>query len=301
MSNAVAASIVATSVGAAACRPATPQAMAGSEVSSGPHAARRSVTGTPPGPSMPLAARSGPEHSPPQDSGAASALPAETSVESGPWATLEIPGFEPAIVSLPEGSRVGAPLLVATHGAGGNADWHCAHWRALTTARGYVLCLAGKRMIADHKVQSGYYYPDHHALGRELEAALTAFREAYPRADVSEPVFAGYSQGASMGALVLASREPTFARAALVEGGFAEWNVTQAKRFHARGGQRVLFACGRRHCASLAERAVGWLKEAEVDAMAVHAVGAGHTPAGAVAAKTAEVLPWLFAGDRRWE
>ena len=43
-----------------------------------------------------------------------------------------------------------------------------------------------------------------------------------------------------------------FARAALIEGGFGqyqEWNVAVSERLRAHGGTRVLFVCGRLECA----------------------------------------------------
>ncbi len=216
------------------------------------------------------------------------------------WAALPLEGFEPAIVSLPRGGRNGAPLLVATHGAGGTAEWHCDHWRRLTQARGYILCLTGKRMVASREVESGYYYPDHLALGRELKAALASFRANYPSADSTNAVYAGYSQGASMGALAIAGLDPTFARAILVEGGFTEWSLSSARRFESGGGRRILFVCGRRSCADGARRSARWLRRAGIEVEAVLALGAGHTPAGAVEDKTAERLPWLLNGDPRW-
>lgn len=234
-----------------------------------------------------------------QTPGADSPTRPELPATASAWASLSIEGFEPALVSLPAHQQA-APLLVVTHGAGGNAQWHCQHWRVLTGARGFLLCLAGKRMIADRSIDSGYYYPDHHALHRELAAALIAFRNAYPQADLKAATFAGYSQGAAMGALVLAQLEPTFARAILVEGGFAEWNLVQAERFRQRGGQRILFVCGRQRCHDSAKRSALWLGKKGIEVETALAEGGGHTPAGKVAERTVEMLPWLWNGDARW-
>ncbi len=54
-------------------------------------------------------------------------------------------------------------------------------------------------------------------------------------------LYAGFSQGATMGALMLVDHAQEVKRLVLVEGGFADWNVARARAFRERGGERVLF------------------------------------------------------------
>jgi predicted esterase len=218
---------------------------------------------------------------------------------------LPVARFHPAVVSLPVGTGRSFPLLVATHGAGGRPEPHCELWRRITAARGFVLCPAGARASAlVPERESGYFYPGHPALAAELEAAIAALVQRYgERVDSGQPVYAGYSQGATMGALVLPTHPAAFARAALVEGGVGEsqeWNIATARRFAERGGRRLLLACGRPACASAAATTVAHLGRGGIEARLVHVAGAGHTYLGGMEQALHESFGWLVAGDDRW-
>jgi predicted esterase len=213
---------------------------------------------------------------------------------------LAVPGFEPAVLALPEVAVGAQPVLVAAHGAGGEAHWHCELWRKLTGNRGYILCPQGVRIYADRSLPSGYYFPDHHHLEREVMAAVKALWAHCPRAARSGLVYAGYSQGATMGALMLVDHADVFSRLVLIEGGTSEWNIPRAAKFRRGGGQRVLFACGVAHCERGARRSARWLEQADVATRVEYARGAGHTPGGVVAVRLAESFAWLVQGDERW-
>jgi predicted esterase len=164
-----------------------------------------------------------------------------------------------------------------------------------------LLCTRGKRISNLPGGHGGWYYPDHHFLGREIRAALAALeREFGTEVELSGAVYAGYSQGATMGAHALAGAPEPFARLILVEGGASAWNVAHAGKFARAGGKRVLFACGVGQCANAAERASGWLRKAGIQTEHVHAAGAGHTYLGAVGRLLEARLPWLLDGDSRW-
>src|SRR5207247_783662 len=152
-------------------------------------------------------------------------------------------------------------------------------WREVARGRGSVLCPRGRATsIYDPPAQRGYYYPDHHALIREVFAALDALSAKFPEhVDPGPVTYAGFSQGAIMGALLLRRAPARFPRAVLVEGGFAEWDVPVARSYKARGGERVLFGCGNRGCAAMARTALGYLTRAGVEAKLVHDMRAGHS------------------------
>jgi hypothetical protein len=208
---------------------------------------------------------------------------------------LEVPGFERALLFTPAGAA-SRPLLVAAHGAGGDPLWDCEYWRRLTGGRVFVLCLRGTPLGGRY---AGYFYRDHHALGRELAAAEGAARAAEPRILAGSGVYAGFSQGASMAVPILHERAAAFPYAILIEG-FTAWNIPLARRFVNAGGMRVLLACGSKQCAGVAKSSAHWLEVAGGQARFEMADGAGHTPAGPVMQHVEAALPWLVAGDANW-
>src|SRR5262245_36200477 len=55
------------------------------------------------------------------------------------FASLDVPGFDPAVLAVPaEGEQV--PLVVAAHGAGDTPEAQCEIWAGLTKQRALVLC-----------------------------------------------------------------------------------------------------------------------------------------------------------------
>ncbi|MEI9952279.1 MAG: hypothetical protein WDO74_25645 [Pseudomonadota bacterium] len=217
--------------------------------------------------------------------------------EPGPGLrALEVPGFQPALLFSPAGVA-SRPLVVAAHGAGGSAEWECEYWRRLTQGRAFVLCLQGTPL---GRTGAGYYYRDHLALNREFVAAERAARTADPRILAVSGLYAGFSQGATMGAPNLAQHAAAFPYAVLIEG-FAPWNVPGGRKFLGNGGRRILIACGSKECASVAKTSERWLRAAEVPVRVEYAAGTGHTPAGAVMELTAAALPWLLEGDPHWQ
>jgi predicted esterase len=220
----------------------------------------------------------------------------------GELVSLGVPGFGPAVVSVPAGSLGPKPLLVVAHGAWDRPEWHCELWQRIVGERGFVLCLRGRRV--DDRVpfeQAAFYYPDHHWLGRALTAAISALEARYgSRLDARRAAYAGFSQGAIMGALVLGDKPTDLTVALLIEGGAGEWNVARAKRYRRRGGDRVLLMCGTIGCRRQALRATRYLERGGVTARVEYFPDAGHSFGGGVEAALPRALDWLVAGDPRW-
>jgi predicted esterase len=151
-----------------------------------------------------------------------------------PFVALPVPRHHAAVVSLPLGARTRRPVLVVAHGAGDRPEWQCDVWRELVADRGFVLCVRGfpTNRYAPPE-ETGFFFADHRALGREISLALEALAALWPdHVDVEAPAFSGFSQGAIMGALLLPQHPARFSRAALVEGGyglFQEWNIPVAQ------------------------------------------------------------------------
>ena len=214
--------------------------------------------------------------------------------------TLELDGFEPSVLRLATDRRP-APLFVITHGAGGQAAWHCHHYEQMLGPTAGLLCLAGKRMVARDPTR-GFYYPDHMRLSDELSAAHAAMFKKYSGALLgTTSVYIGYSQGATMGVLAIAPHGDIWPRLALVEGGYDSWSSALARNFKDNGGQRVLFVCGTEHCRKLAAQARSTLERTGVEARLLTATNAGHRPDGPVAARVKEGLIWLLQGDPHYE
>lgn len=229
----------------------------------------------------------------------AASEPAEAKLEeaAGPagfeLVPLPVPGFLDAVVALPRDARP-RPLLVATHGAGGDPEWPCQTWAERVQAQRIVLCLRGKAL--SQREGSGFYYPDHHALGAELLAAVDALKKAHAARVSEEPGFyAAYSQGASMGALFLADHGRAFPSLILTEGGHREWSASSARRFKESGGRRVLFVCGGKGCRDAALTSARLLERAGVAARVEHVPHGGHTDAGAVGKRLDETFEWALA------
>ena len=212
--------------------------------------------------------------------------------------SLEVPEFAPSLVALPRAEGP-FPVLVVAHGAGGSAQGHCELWSRIVRERALLLCIRGRARSPNPA--DGDYYPDHPTLERETFAALGALRAHYaPRIAQGPVLYAGFSQGATMGALMLVEHAAEVSRLALVEGGFADWNVARAKAFRANGGERVLFVCGRKECAAPARLAAHWFKLAGVAAKVEYVPGAGHSHDARVEARITQNLAWFVAGDARW-
>lgn len=162
-----------------------------------------------------------------------------------------------------------------------------------------MLCPQGTRMGWGQDL--GFFFRHHHALEKEVLAALDALRSHFGDRIAPGPVvYAGYSQGGMMGALMVVKHPHLFQRLILVEGGEAEWDVPTATRFRQGGGQRVLLVCGRHPCAERARRSLSWLKKGGVDARLEYVPGGGHTYGGSVADRLHASFGWVVEGDSRW-
>ncbi len=227
----------------------------------------------------------------------------------GGFEELEVPGFRPSVVYVPPGpvDRV-FPLAVASHGAGGMSEPHCENWSRLLRERAYVVCPRGTPygLVVEGQAPTGYFYRDHRALGREVMAARAAAIAAFgARLDPKGALYAGYSQGATMGVLFLHELAATpgrgaFARLVLLDGGWLEWTRDLATKEHESGLARVVLVCGQARCAREAKQRVGWMEQAGLPIRFEYAQGAGHTWGGAVAEKLQGSLAWLFADDPRF-
>ena len=195
--------------------------------------------------------------------------------------------------------------MVTLHGAGGRPEPHCDRYKEITQGRAFVLCTRGtpnNKHLPEE--QRGYFYDGHHRLGQEALAAMDAPVARFQgEVDASRAVFAGYSQGASMGLLFLhekAEHTARFGRALFVEGGFADWNIALSGRMTRSGLDRVALVCGQVKCKSDAERSLGYMKRGGLEARLSFDGRGGHTYGGAVAPLVVSAFEWLVQDDPRF-
>ncbi|MFT3769933.1 MAG: hypothetical protein QM820_31270 [Minicystis sp.] len=119
--------------------------------------------------------------------------------------------------------------------------------------------------------------------------------------DEGPAIYAGCSRGAFLGATIGPANPARFPRLVLVEGGHDPWTHANVKRFADGGGKRVLFACGQGGCFEAAKEKARLLKAAGVEASVAYAPFMGHMCHDRVAEETKRAMPWLLAGDARWE
>jgi predicted esterase len=204
---------------------------------------------------------------------------------------LALTGFYPALLFRPQGSGP-LPVLVAAHGAGGLAEHHCNYWWRLLGGSHLIVCLRGQPLFRADPAR-GFYFPDHIELGRELSALILAMENL----GVSlQPgwTFAGYSQGATMGALALGEAVGPFRRLVLIEGGYQSFSFVGVTRMAEQGLARVVLVCGGRSCVSGSLGTASLLEKAGVEVRRVVAEGAGHTYLNGVEEAVARELPWLL-------
>jgi predicted esterase len=236
-----------------------------------------------------------PRASAPSATAPAAAQPGKVGAIGQKWgvSSLTVPEFGPAILVVPEGSGP-LPLLVATHGAGGDPAWECERWSPVAKARYILLCPRGAPLRRGQ--EGSYFYPDHHALEREVTASVKAARDALgARLRPAGGVYVGYSQGATMGSLMLVDHGSEFSHLLLIEGGSADWTAARAARFRATGGSSVFIVCGTKPCAERATRAKPVLERAGLRAEVRVVADGGHTELGPVGKEAENLLESLAA------
>lgn len=221
-----------------------------------------------------------------------------------PLQTLPVPGFGAAVVSVPLGTRTPRPVVIALHGNYDRPEWQCEVWRDITAGFPWVLCPRGIPRGDAPKSADRWTYSTAAKALEELRAALDSLTEGFPaHVDAQAPVFTGFSLGAILGVHSLTGPEglPRVQGAVLVEGGYGGWHKARAEAFMARGGTRVLFACGQSACRQASKQAAQVLQKQGVQVEVVSGGDIGHTYDGAVAEAIRERWGWITETDPRFE
>jgi predicted esterase len=208
---------------------------------------------------------------------------------------LTVPDHLPAIAAVPA-AGADLPLVISAHGAGGNPELQCQHWQRTVAGRALVLCPRGRRISLRPGEDGMYYYPDHFALEREVMAMVAAARREFgARLSPGAGIYTGFSQGATMGALMIVEHAAEFPYLLLIEGATAEFSPQRARRFAARGGKSIAFVCGGKHCAAGAEQMTQVLRRAGLDARAEYVPHGGHTDDGPVGERASAIFEAMLS------
>jgi predicted esterase len=236
---------------------------------------------------------------------AGAAPPAEPPpLEGEPLVDLAVPGFQPAVVSLPLGTRDLRPVLVAAHGNFDRPEWQCEIWREIVRDAGFVLCPRGVRRddtLHYPKDYVRYQYRSNAQLEKEIVAGLAALRARYPgRVDPGTLVYTGFSQGAIMGVPIVKRAPASYPRVVLLEGGTGGLDGATIKALARGGCKRILLACGQPGCARAAGHVAKQLEAAGIGARVLYSGNVGHSYAELVSRQVRAELVWLVEGDARW-
>lgn len=216
---------------------------------------------------------------------------------------LPVPGFGDAVVSVPLGTRAPRPVVIALHGNYDRPEWQCEVWRDITGGFPWVLCPRGVPRADAPKSADRWTYTTAAKVAEELRVALGALAERFPaHVDVQAPVFTGFSLGAILGVHLLSTPEglPRVQSAVLTEGGYGGWDKARAQAFVARGGARVLFACGQSACRHASKQTAKLLEKQGVRVEVASGGDIGHTYDGAVARAIKERWAWVNEADARF-
>ncbi|HTM43916.1 MAG TPA: hypothetical protein VL137_03120 [Polyangiaceae bacterium] len=226
---------------------------------------------------------------------------AQRATTKGEVVELPVPGFRPSVVSLPlpTESLKDESLILAAHGAGDSARSQCEVWREIVGSCGAILCISGTPIgPGDH---NGFFFANHLELEKEVLAAVQALIAHFgERIATHDAVYAAYSQGATMGALMLHAHGDLFSRLVLVEGGSWNWTLSRGKQFRDSGGKRILLVCGTTGCNTGAQKSAQVLAKSGLSVRVLDVPGGGHAYWGAVAHAVAKDWPWVIEADDRW-
>lgn len=186
---------------------------------------------------------------------------------------LELADGDTAYVTPPLGATEPRPLIVAVHGAGDRPEWACGGWRLAAQGYAFVVCPQGVKMDAQRFAWDGET-----TIARRVEAALAAVRARFG-AYLAEgpPLYAGFSQGATLASAALLERPSRFPVVLLAEGAYQLIrDDTFLRRLQKNGTRRVALVCGSPACFRTAEAAAPRLRRHALEPLLAGDPRSGH-------------------------
>jgi predicted esterase len=199
-------------------------------------------------------------------------------------------------VALPTGATEVRPVVVAVHGAGDRPDWACSEWRAIFGPKPFIVCPRGTPMAG------GFVWSSADALKVAIGRAVDGTRVRHgAHLDEGPRVYAGFSQGAILGASIVEGAPDVYPYAIFHEGLGDVGGRRFTRAFAEHAGKRIILACSQAGCDRIRRAPLAALVQAHIDAKLVYAGNIGHTINGAVIEAIKQELAWLVAGDERWK
>lgn len=169
-----------------------------------------------------------------------------------PFEHVTFEGGTEAWIAKPVGATTPRPVIVGVHGAGDRADWSCTEWAATTSGQAWVVCPRG----VPSQWAGFYSWGSAEQIASRAEAVLAHVREHYgPYVSNAPLTYGGWSQGATLGSSVIASRPGHYGTAILVEAGYTPLDENAIMRDLATGGvSRLIVSCSSVKCRDLTAR-----------------------------------------------
>ena len=216
-------------------------------------------------------------------------------------AELPVPTFPNAVVSLPNGATSSRPILLVFHADDEQSERACETWRAITKARGFVVCPRDQDDVQPQPAHRDRFARRGGVSLRSFVVAVLESLEAQYRGyvDGQRPLVVGSSTVSDELARLAADDPRRFPRVVFLEGGAGAWTKERIHAFHWEGGDRVLFACATAACLTDAKAAAVRLDRSGVESHAVH-VDAHRTDDTALREIIGGEMGWLLGDDPRW-
>jgi poly(3-hydroxybutyrate) depolymerase len=214
-------------------------------------------------------------------------------------------------VSPPTGATVRRPIVIAIHGAGDRPDWSCSEWRAIFGPVPFIVCPQG---VPLHDARQTFAWSSAAHVESAIDRAVAAVAKRWPdHVALDAPrVYAGFSQGAMLGADVVKRAPTRYPFAVFLEGlgdvaapAFGRSLDKARRESSADGGApgiepRLILACSRSGCRTSRDQAQHALEKNGVEARVVDAGPIGHVVDSRVIAAVRTQVPWLLASDSAW-
>jgi hypothetical protein len=209
---------------------------------------------------------------------------------------LGAPGFAPAKLALPLGTKSPRPLLVALHGDDDRPEWLCGTYHHVVRSRAFVLCPTGLARGERFTLGSTLVTKN------ELRALLPALKARYgPYLAKGSIVLAALGPSVPQ-ALEIALEEPSFfSRLVLVDGSLEGLTQGVVERFATAGGKSVLVVCSPGSpCRTGAAEHLRSFERAGVETRLL-APEKGSGLDGEITALLTKEWPWFVREEPRWQ
>lgn len=233
--------------------------------------------------------------------------PALAPLESKALVSMQVPGFEDAVVAIPSGVTGPAPVVIAMHGHFDKPEPFCAAWAKIFQNRAFIVCPRGMFAPGSPWGDKRFTFVEANSAERELDAALAALHSASfaPYVDAHKPVYVGFSLGAFMGVPLARRRGNDFSSMIFVEGNLDHMSRSMIEDYVGTGGHRMMLVCAEgkealKTCSNHANRIVRRLEGMGGEGTVVDAGRAGHSYEGKVAKALATAMPAFLEDDPRF-